>query len=232
MTDKELLIKKYRTLSQYKDKTEEELSSIADKKLEEKELLSEFAGLNKVEKEKALNLYGKYISEKSFEHFAEKNTLMQIVYLEVFGERIKRFIEEESKNKNGAIPINMVETLHSNNEQVIKLKDQLGMLNKEEANSWTLAWNSLKKKALKYYEENGCTTVKCPNCQELFNMLMDTTNLVPTKATFFLGTTLYNRELFKMFHEKRITLEEMTVIFGVSDKYISLIYEQLFLNGK
>jgi hypothetical protein len=56
--------------------------------------------------------------------------------------------------------------------------------------------------------------------------------LEPAKATFFRGTTLYNHKLMELYHYKKITLEEMAEIFGVNHKYITFIYENIYLKPK
>lgn len=230
MIDKEKLLKKLSTLKQNIGKTPEELMKEVDKKIEEEELVNSFVGLNSVEKTKALHLYDKYISENSFENLAEKSTLTQLVYLEALNDRIKLFIEKEDIEKNGAIPIHMVEQLISNNEQIMKLKDQLGMLKNKDDDSFLTAWEELKKKSLAYYNEHaGETYVKCPECQKIFRLLMKMDNLTPEKASFFRGTTLYNTKLLKLYEEKRLTIDEVAEILGVHSKYINFIYQNIYL---
>jgi len=233
MTSKERLIKRLKSLKQYSELSQDELEKIVDKKLEEDELISSFVGLNEKEKEKALQLFDKYVNENSFENLAEKSSLTNLVYLEALNDRIKLFIEKEDKNKDGAVPIQMVEQLISNNEQIMKLKDQLGMMKNKDNDSFTIAWEELKKKSLTYYSEHaGCTVVKCPYCQQLFNLLMNVDNLTPEKSSFFKGTILYNAKLLKLYEEKRVTLEEVAEILGVHSKYITFIFENIYLKEK
>lgn len=233
MTSREKLIKKYKTLKQYSQLPQEEIEKIVDKNLEEAELLNSFIGLNEVEKEKAIQLYDKYVTENSFENLAEKSSLTNLVYLEILNDRIKLFIEKEEKEKNGAIPIHMVGQLISNNEQIMKLKDQLGMLKSKDNDSFMVAWEELKKKALTYYNEHrGCTVVKCPNCKQLFNLLMDISNLTAEKSSFFKGTILYNTKLLKLYEEKRLTIDEVAEILGVHSKYVDFIYQNIYLKEK
>jgi len=233
MTKREKLIKRLKSLKQYSEFSQEELEKVVDKKLEEEELVQSFVGLNSIEKEKALQLYVKYVTENSFENLAEKSSLTNLVYLEAVNDRIKLFIEKEDKEKNGAIPIHMVEQLISNNEQIMKIKDQLGMLKNKDNDSFMVAWEELKKKALIYYNEHaGETYVKCPECQKIFRLLMKIDNLEVTKAVHFKGTTLYNTKLLKLYEEKRLTLEEVAEILGVHSKYITFIFENLYLKEK
>jgi hypothetical protein len=60
---------------------------------------------------------------------------------------------------------------------------------------------------------------------------MKVDDLEPAKATFFKGTTLYNEKVLQLYHEKKITLEDAAVIHGVTPKYITLIYENIYLKN-
>jgi len=231
--DKDNLIKKYKNMKQYKDLSQEELEQIIDKKLQEEELLNAFVGLDEPEQKKALQLYDRYVTEHSFESLAEKSTLVNLVYLEILNDRIKLFIAQEIKEKNGAIPLRMNEQLTFNTTQIMQLKEKLGMLkNKEDGDALDLI-NELKEKALTYYNEHaGETYVKCPECQNLFRLLMKIDGLEPAKATFFRGTTLYNQKLMELYHYKKVSLEEVAEIMGVNPKYIIYIYENIYLKPK
>ena len=228
--DKDRLLKKLKNMKQYKDLSEEELIKIIDQKQQEEELLNSFIGLNETEKVKALQLYDRYITEHSFESLAEKSTLVNLVYLEILNDRIKLFIEQEGKEKSGAIPIRMTEQLIENTNQIMSLKEKLGMMRDAESESSLDLKKELEEKALTYYNEHaGETYVKCPECQSLFRLLMKIDGLEPAKATFFKGTTLYNQKLMELYHYKKITLDEMAEILGVNTKYITFIYENLYL---
>jgi uncharacterized C2H2 Zn-finger protein len=233
MLDREKYFKKLKTLNQYKDFSEEELYKVIDLKLLEEELINSFVGLNEKEKDKAIQLYDKYVTENSFENLAEKSSLVNLVYLEAINDRIKLFIEKEDKEKNGAIPLHMVEQLISNNEQIMKLKDQLGMLKNKDNDSFITAWDELKKKALDYYNSHaGETYVKCPECQKMFRLLMKIDGLEISKASFFKGTSLYNTKLLKLYEEKRLSKEEVAEILGVHSKYILFIFNNIYLKEK
>ena len=226
-------IQKQTNLKQNKDKSPEEIAEIVDKKIREEELSQSFVGLNETETKKALNLYDCYVSEHSFESLAEKSTLVDLVYLEILNDRIKMFIQQEGEDKNGAVPLRMNERLTFNTTQITQLKETLGMLKDKEDESALDLKNELEEKALKYYDEHaGETYVKCPECQNLFRLLMKVDDLLPAKATFFRGTTLYNEKLMELYHYKKVTITELAEIFGVNDKYITFIYENIYLKPK
>jgi len=228
--DKDKLIQKYRNMVQFKNLSDEELSQLVDKKIQEEELLTAFIGLNDTEKIKAIQLYNQYITEHSFESLAEKSTLINLVYLEILNDRVKLFIEQEGKEKKGAIPLKMTEQLVANTTQIMELKEKLGMMKDADSENALDLVNELKEKALAYYSEHaGETYVKCPECQSLFRLLMKVDGLEPAKATFFRGTTLYNVKLMELYHYKKVTLEDCAEIMGVNNKYITFIYENIYL---
>jgi hypothetical protein len=228
--DKDTLIQRYRNMKQYKDLSDTELEQLVQKKIEEGALLTSFVGLSDAEKQKAIKLYDQYVSEHSFESLAEKSTLINLVYLEILNDRVKLFIEREGNEKQGAIPLRMTEQLVENTNQIMSLKEKLGMMKDADSENALELMNELKEKALAYYNEHaGETYVKCPECQSLFRLLMKVDGLEPTKATFFRGTTLYNAKLMELYHYKKVTLEEVAEIMGVHNKYITFIYENIYL---
>jgi len=217
-------------MKQYASYSDEELKILVDKKIEEEQLLTAFVGLNEEEKQKAIQLYDQYVSEHSFESLAEKSTLINLVYLEILNDRIKMFIEQEGKDKKGAIPLRMTEQLVENTNQIMSLKEKLGMMKDADSENALELINELKEKALAYYNEHaGETYVKCPECQNLFRLLMKVDGLEPAKATFFRGTTLYNQKLMELYHYKKVSLEEVADILGVNHKYVTFIYENIYL---
>ena len=228
--DKDKLLKRYKNLPHFKGLSDEEIMKKIDAKQLEEELANEFVGLSSDEKKKAILLYDKYVTENSFESLAEKTTLATLVYLEILTERIKLFIEQEGNDKNGAIPLKQVEQLGFTTQQITQLKEKLGMLKDSESDTALNLFNELKAKATKYYDEHaGETYVKCPYCTQLFRLLMKVDNLEPAQATFFRKTTLYNVKLMELYHHKKLTIEEMAEIFGVHAKYITFIYENIYL---
>ena len=228
--DREKAIQKRLNLKQNRGKSPEEVATEYDKEQEEESLLTSFVGLNDNEKQRALQLYNRYLNEHSFEALAEKSLLIDLVRDELIKERIAKQIEEEYKTKNEANSLRLIESLREIEEHILLQKEKLGMMKDVESESALDLFNELKEKALAYYETHaGETYIKCPECQNLFRLLMKVDNLEPAKATFFRGTTLYNQKLMELYHYKKVTLEEVAEIFGVNHKYVTFIYENIYL---
>jgi len=218
---------------QNKGKSEEELDLLTKEKIEKDEILGSLTGCLPEEIKFASDLLQNYLAESSLSSYAEKDTLKQLVYLEVILERVKVYINKETEKANPVPPIQMLEQLQYLNKQIIEIKNELGLTQKEDQKTVLDEWNKLKAKALNYYKESaGCNVVKCPECKKLFMLLKDVRNYTPEKITFFKKTMLYNKKLFEIYELGRITKEEMATILGVSNEYIELIYNQTYLNDK
>ena len=230
--DREQAIQKRLNLKQNKGKTYEEIAVQYDKEQEEESLLMSFTGIAGDKQQKALKLYQQYLAENSFESQAEKSTLINVVYLEMLNDQIKEYIEQEQKEKKGAIPLRMTEQLVINNTQILSLKKVLGMLKDAESDSALDLFNELKEKCLKYYEEHAAEfEFKCPHCLQFSPMILPPDKLESVPSTWFRGTDLYNEEVMNLYHNKIITREQAAKILGTHTSYVEHIYQNIFLRG-
>lgn len=226
-------LRRLKNLKQNRDKSEEDLIPIAKENLQKQELLSSLTFCLDSEKPLAIQLLENYLEQSSFENFSERDTLTHLIGLEILAERIKQFLKIEAEKANPGIPLQMVDQLTNLNNQIMELKESLGLIKKEENNSSLEEWNKLKKKALNYYKENeGCNVLRCPHCQKLFMILKDIRNYEAKKLPLFKRTILYNKELYELYDKGIITKEKLASIFGVNPEYIQLIYENEFKNDK
>lgn len=233
MLDIQKEINKLKGLSQYKNKSDEELEQIVRDKLEKKELEKFSFCANDEEEKFCKDLLKKYTSQRSFENEAEKDTLKQLICQQLIAERLQSILKTEYAKANPSVPLQIVEQLDAVTERIENLKDKLGLTNKDGNNiSWQEEWDLLKKKALKYFEEHkGCNEFKCPYCQNIFHLLWDRTNYKEIKSTWFKGTMLYNKPLLELYDNKKISKEDVARVLGVHEFYIDLIYE-LYLREK
>lgn len=163
MNNLEQKINKLRALKQYKNKTDEELEQIVLEKIRQEEIenvLLDFE--DKHEKEYAKKLMDKYLSEYEFENSSEKDTLAHLIYCEVTIKRIKELMNIQKKESNGAVPQQLSVELRDYMNQVIDIKEKLGMNKKKEENSPLKTWMDLKEKALDWAKTHEAeTTLKC-----------------------------------------------------------------------
>jgi len=204
-----------------------------DKEQEEESLLTSFVGLNDNEKQRALQLYNRYLNEHSFEALAEKSLLIDLVRDELIKERIAKQIEEEYKTKNEANSLRLIESLREIEEHILLQKEKLGMMKDKQNDSVYQLWKDLEEKCLKYYEEHAAEFQnKCPYCNILFPSILPPEKLMPQTSSWFKGTDLYNEEVFNLYHNKIITEEQAAKILGVSKFYIPYIYQEIYLKEK
>lgn len=232
MVNIERIKKKLRNLKQNSSLSEEEINKLAQERAQEEDILASLTFcVNDDEKDFAKNLLENYLEENSVETFADKETLRQLIDLELLAKRLKEQMKKEYDKANPTIPLQMVEQLENLNKQIIELKEKLGFSRKDgEENSGFKAFEELRKKALNYYEQKkGCTEVKCPYCNNLFHLLFDRADYKEIKAIWFKNTQLYNDKLFFLYHEKKITEKDVAEILGVSDFYVNILYEGIFL---
>ncbi len=232
MKNIELYKNQIRKLKQNSNKTEEEIELLAQQKIKQEELLDSISYLSDdVEKKFALNLLNEY-AQYNLESPSEKDTLNQLIYIDILIERVKKFLNIESSKANPTVPISMTEELRNLNEQSLKLKEALGMNKDKKDSNLVETLDELEKKALAYYEEHkGCNEFQCPYCQGIFHLLWDRTNCKEIKSVWFKGTMLYNEALLDLYDKKIIDKEKCAEILGVSDYEVDIVYE-LFLNEK
>jgi hypothetical protein len=228
--DKDKFIKKLKTLKQFKDLPEEDLEKIAQRKMEEKELKDSFVGLMDEEVERALSLYYKYLDENSFESLAEKSTLITLVSLEIMRNRLLNAIKKFSTEKQGAVDFNGMEEVRELNSQISETKKSLKMMNNQEGDSIAKRWADLEASCLTYYEQHAAEfQERCPYCSKIFPIILPPEKLEAKKSSWFRGTDLYNKKIFELFHNKKITQEEAAEILDVSKFYIELMYNEIYL---
>jgi len=233
MKNREDLIAHYSRMKQFKNLPKEEIEKLVDKRIANEELKNSFVGLKDDEVEKAVEKYNKYLIEHSFENPTEKDILITIVYLEILKQRIQEFIKTESEQKQGALPMRMTEKLLEIDTQIMMNKEKIGMLKAEKQDTIAHKWEELRQKCLKYYEEHAAEFYqKCPHCKNLFASILPPDKLEPSISSWFKRTTLYNEEVFNLYHAGKLTAEEAGKIMGVSKFYIELQYKEIYIKEK
>ena len=104
---------------QNKGKSEEELDLLTKEKIEKDEILGSLTGCLPEEIKFASDLLQNYLVESSLSSYAEKDTLKQLVYLEVILERVKVYINKVTEKANPVTTIQILEQLQYLNKQII-----------------------------------------------------------------------------------------------------------------
>jgi len=229
------LFKKFRNLSQYKDLSDKQIYDLIEAKIDkmespkikDKDLAVEDLFENKKEQKEAIVLLNKYLNQFSIENISDKNTLSQLIFLEVFNKRLQVLLNRIEK-EGGIPPLKLIDSLHKNLTQITALKGSLGLNTKNDGknDSWT-ALEVLKKKFKLWRESNQASrTLICPHCGKmtLLKIRMDEWDAV--KHPYFKDRVLGNEELVKIYKQGRIGKQELASILECSLDYIDWLIER------
>ena len=225
------IAKKLRNLPQYKNLSEEEIELKAKEQAEKEELLGSLTfAINDEERNYAKNLLENYLAENSVETFADKETLRQLIDLELIVKRIKEQLKKEYEKANPVTPLQMIDELEKLNEQINELKEKLGFVRKdgEEKSSYSII-EDLKnrfKKWINMPDNRANYTLACPKCEELIlirRRIDKEKDEVKQHPWYREGGLLFNKEIFADLNDKQITKEQAARYLDCSVDYIDWI---------
>jgi DNA-directed RNA polymerase subunit RPC12/RpoP len=226
-------VKQYKNFPGYKGKSDIELARIAEEKiridnlLEDLDIESQFE--DKEEKKQSTVLAKKYLNDYTFEFVSDKNTLKQLIYLEMINIRLQKMLNEFYRDSQ-AVPTQMMEGLHKNVMQITALKETLGLVkdDKNEAATGMSAIDVLKKKFKKWRaENNGSRTIVCPECSKMVLLKIRTDAWEAMKHPYFCDRFLGNRKLFDLVYKNVLTKKQVADILETSEDYVDWIMAKL-----
>ena len=201
------------------------------KKLNKKDLDIDINTLfyDKEERKEAKQLLGKYLREYSIESIADKNTLSQLIFLELFNKRLQKQLNDLQEQKE--IPsIKLIESLHRNLEKIVLLKNTLGITKEKDYSQKSDTYKSLEllKKKFKIWrnENQGSRQMLCPHCQQMILMKIRTDIWEAQQHPFFKDRILGNETLIKLYKQDRISKKELADILECSTDYIDWLIEK------
>ena len=187
-------------------KTDQELLDIARHKAGETadpkyDISSKFKSAS--ERKIANSLLQKYLNDYAIETISERNTLTEIIYLEVLQIRLQEKLNELYDNENKALPLNYIDTVHKNSDAIVRLKTTLGLNKSKDKKSAYDVLQHLNKRFKVWREQNQASrTIKCPYCSKFVFLKMRTEAWEALKHPFFRDNMIYNKHLFKHFGKK------------------------------
>lgn len=215
---------KIKNLKQYQGFSEERLIGIAtarvkkaDKDLDVNDLFTA-----KEEKKLAKELLHKYLDDYVIETISDKNTLKQVVYLEVLNVRLQDILNNLHKDSKG-VPLQLIDSIHKNIDAIVSLKEKLGLIRQKEAQEEGSVYSvldSLKRKFKKFREENQASRfVPCEHCGKNTLLKIRIDAWEAQKHPFFKDKLLFNETLIRLYLEKKISSKDVGDIFGTSQDY-------------
>ncbi len=230
----ERTVNKLKHLGSYKNLSEGDIRDAAKALVEAKEVEEEME-INQLftdseEKKQAQTLLRKYLRDYSIETVSDRNTLKDLIYLEVLNSRLQQSINKSFNVEEGKTvvpPKEMIRVIHANIEQVTTLKEKLGITRQKEQDKHKdpLAYiYLLQKKRKKWLEENQASRyMSCPHCGKstLLKIKMDVWEA--QKHPWFKDRILGNDELIKSYKETLVALDKLKdagVKFRLEDDYL------------
>jgi hypothetical protein len=159
--------------------------------------------------------------------------LEHLVFLEALDNRYKKKVGVLSRNTtvkdSGMIPINTQKQISLNTEEIIKLKDKLGLFEEKEKLDAYQKINDIKKKFKKWEAEHILERkVTCPFCCEPFVLHFRTEKYKVAKNTFFKNKILANPELWDAYKKGEINKQRYAKIIGTSEDFIDWLGINVF----
>jgi len=203
---------------------------MAEEKKEEYKFRGE--GLEDTEKRNAHKKFDEYCEAYHISSVSDLQLLEELVYRETLGSRIKYTIADKKKNqekeqKEITVAKYMIEALNENLEQILALKEKLGLFENKDGQSGFEYIQQLKEKFKKWMaENNGSRTVVCPHCSKLILLKIRTDIWEAQQHPMFKDKILYNQHLIDMYLAGKITAEDVAKVLGTSPKYCEWLIEK------
>lgn len=227
----------YKSSGSHKGKTDAELRTIAEDSIKLSALLSELEITDQfedqTEKDRAEELARKYFKDYTFEYVSDKNTLKQLIFLEMLNERLQRSLNEFYKDAQ-SVPVQMMDGLHKNLIQIIELKKILGLTKSDKDSSSSDAGKALDllKKKFRVWRQNnqGSRTLVCPHCSKMVMLKIRTDAWDAHKHPFFQDRWLTNPHLFALLDAGKLTISDVAKVLDTSEDYILWIRNKIAPN--
>jgi len=194
-------------------------------------------GLGRYEIKKAKQAFENYCQHYNITAYSDYQMIEELVFQEIMQERLKKKIEQleekyKKENKEYSVPRHVVETMKINFDQILAIKEKLGMFeNKEGADGFNYI-QKLKEKFKKWCEENqGSRTVVCPHCSKMILLKIRTDIWEALKHPFFKDKLLANKYLWKLYKEGKIKKQDVAEVLGCSAQYIDWLEKKIYQNS-
>jgi DNA-directed RNA polymerase subunit RPC12/RpoP len=181
------------------------------------------------EKKKAKALILKYLSDYTIETISDKNTLKNLIYLEVINTRLQKTLND-AHTANKAIDSRLIKTVHENIEQITELKEKLGITREKQdlnSNNGYGYLQTLKQKYKIWLSENQASRyMVCPHCGKSVLLKVNMQHWEAQKHPFFKDRILGNDHLVELFKQEKLTKLDLAKIFETSEDYVDWLVQR------
>jgi len=180
-------------------------------------------GLEGNDKKKAKKRFKEYRTHYDIENLSDLTLLEGLVFREILQSKILEKIAElqNAGDKSNVVPGHLLDDLDNNQEQILKLKDKLGLFQEKEISDAFRFLQLLFKKFATWLGKNkDSRKITCPFCSKLFFLKLRTTNYDAHISPFFENKIIGNKPLFDAYKKgKPLTKDDVANILGVSKDY-------------
>jgi len=191
-------------------------------------------GLNRSERQHGEKKFQNYCVHYHIDAYSDLQMLEELVYQEIMQERLKAkvtFLEEKYKkeDKEYSVPRHIVETMKINFEQILVIKEKLGMFENKEGKDGFIYIQQLKEKFKIWCQGNqGSRTIVCPHCSKIILLKIRTEAWEAQKHPFFKDKVLANRALWQLYKDEKITKAEVAAVLGCSVQYVDWLEKKIY----
>jgi len=224
---------KLKNLKGLAGKNEQELNELATDKIRKRRIDIDVNTMfsSKSEKARGKELLWKYMDDYSIDTISDKNSIREVIYLEIVQQRLQEKLNEFYEQDQKAVPTQLIDTIHKNSDAILKLKNSLGLNKGKQGKSTYDALVHLKKRFKRWREENqGSRTIICPHCGKMVILKLRTKFWEAAKHPFFKDKVLFNTHLFKLFKENKLSRDDCAKVLECSPDYINWIVEKSRIN--
>lgn len=196
-----------------------------------KKLREAWTGLNDDEIKLAENLFNIYTKKHHIDKFSDIGDLRLLVYNEILLKRVQQDILKYNTD-NKFPPKTTLDAFTTLQNQVLTLKQRLGLFEEKGKDDLFIYLQRLKKKFKVWQSENVASrTIVCPHCSKMVLLQIRTDKYDAKKHPFFKDKVLYNEHAIKLLKEGKISkMDVAKIIQGVdvrSTDYIDWILEKI-----
>lgn len=193
-------------------------------------------GLERREKEHGKEMFDDYVLHYHISSYSDMQMLEELIYRELMQTRLKKKIEKleakyKKEDKEYSTPKHIIETMNENFEQVLSIKEKLGMLENKDGVDTFEQFKILEAKFKVWCEQNqGSRTFTCPHCSKSVILYVKPDTWEAQGHKHFRDRILCNDHLVKLYKDKKITAEDVALILGTSSKYTTWLIQKWYQN--
>jgi len=193
-------------------------------------------GLSGVSLRSAHQKFEEYRSHYHLTQYSDLLLLEDLVYNEYLADECKKKITKaeakyKKEKREQTAPKYLIDAKNSLMEQIILLKNKLGMFADKTNKDGFDYIQKLKEKFTIWREENQDRTFVCPHCSKMLLLKMKSEYWETQKHPFYKSKILGNKKLWQLYKAKKLTKEEVAEILECSPAYIDWLSRKVYNKG-